>query len=105
MFYDPKWDRKPQVADLEYCDVTLSGLIAWLRMQPAWRYYDYTDPYNCATAQYKAYLGYERPDVVVHFAHPFAPDSRNWLWRIVAPEPNTFGAALTRALRVQQEGA
>lgn len=97
MLYDPKWE----LPDLTYSGVSLRGIIAWLETKPARESYCYTNPRACAAAQYKQSLGATGDDVIVKLSYRIPADAPGiWLWNIVAPEPQTFGAALERARKV-----
>lgn len=78
MLYNPKWkDRE--------------SFVKWLGEQPPEEAYTYSDPRNCAVAQYKRAQG-------LNYAASNPQSERKLGWfEIVATSPHTFGAAYKRA--------
>lgn len=83
---------------------TLESLIAWLETKPGDIQYFYAAPDTCLLAQYTEASGgtFDRNTSFYHIgdaklsADPYKiPDE---LDRIIRPTPNTFGAALSRAV-------
>jgi hypothetical protein len=89
MLYDPKWQTKRVYSP--------ESLIGWLETKDPNETYDYSDPKRCLHAQYRLamglndLMGFRSFLMIRHFAIEY---------RIAAPFPNTFGAALRRAHRV-----
>lgn len=91
MLYNPKW--KPEVKDLEYDGISLRAFITWLETKDPNEKYAYSNPWTCATAQYKRCLGFQGKDVLVDIGHD---EGSMWLNNIVQNDYmcSTFGRAL-----------
>lgn len=89
---------------------SLEALIAWLRTKEAETVYCYTDNGECLIAQYFSERC-DMPNALVgatfYYVEEGAPSARDMpagFDDIAEPVPNTFGAALSRALSLQTEG-
>lgn len=82
--------------------LSLEAFAEWLTTMPADQWYDYCDPWNCAVAQYRQFLGVP---VAVHYDGAAldggGPSMDPRVMEVVHHEngskERTFGAALERA--------
>src|SRR5215831_9558336 len=106
MLWDPKHDVKLD-------PMSLDTLIAWLEKQPKDEAYCYNSNGACLLAQYFEAMAFECPWVGIGSVH-FGVRDEFWECRgnIALPDgfnsisfqkPHTFGAALKRARKLQEE--
>lgn len=95
MLFDPRWEPKNR----EYQGVSLLALIAWLEKKPADGRYEFENPVECALALFLQETKGATPlESIVNFWPMLrSHEDGHWLQEIARPDPNTFGAALSRA--------
>ena len=96
MLYNPNWNTP-----------SLIGLIAWLRMQPAKKTYDFDDCRgDCLFGQYMAHLGISWWEGINPYGETLTavwPKDYQRAQKIAFDAPRTFGAALRRAEKLAHD--
>lgn len=98
MLYDPKWQKQKTAFELE-------TLVAWLKRQPARKFYVYESVNECLLARYFKNCGYMNAEVgssvVVLNSGEYQelPEGFN---SIAFGVPRTFGSALRRAKKMME---
>lgn len=94
-WYKPKTKVKPKIMSIE-------GLIAWLRTQPADGKYEWNDPCKCLVHNYLKGVRAKFDPYETSYEGVFDGSTLNYM-QVGMCIPHTYGAALERALWITGE--
>lgn len=103
MLYDTRWDQNTETKVMKNEPLSLASLIAWLETMPLEQKYNYADcKGNCLIGQYLTSIGSDMKSYWIMSTVTLYRGSPGY---VAATLPHTFGAALTRARAIMEQGA
>lgn len=90
MLYDPKWENRAKPSNQEMW--SLDRFTAWLESKPPKESFRFTDPWDCALAQYFKAHGFADADADI-WVHGIP---KSWRWLVNCHGYETFGYCLRR---------
>lgn len=106
MLYDTRWDQNKETTPVKHDPLSLASLIAWLETMPPERKYCWFGKEPCLIEQFANYHCLSKHELY----SIFDINGRNLYDRLTTKSaiaeslPHTFGAALTRARAIMEQG-